>query len=341
MNIRSRSMRLLAASLMAFGLAAGSAQAQFQNRTVRVSFGGAQDNPVKDGLDALLACTQEKSGGKMKLRAFYDGVLGADLSATQSVRTGSLDMALTSAAPLVSMIPSFGVFDLPFLFDTNEEADQVLDGKVGDWLLAQLPAVGAVGLAWWENGFRNATNSRHAVARLEDFGGLKMRVMQSPISLDIFNTLGANAVPMSFSEVYSALETRTVDGQENPFGLIKSMKFYEVQKYLTLSKHTYSPLVLLASKKLWDGWSDEERSVLQACAYVGRDVERRAIREKDAELLRYLGNEGGLQVNEIAADEMQRIRAHSASVHVRNASTIGQEAIDRVNTALAKIRATN
>jgi len=313
--------------------------AQFQKRTLRVSNGTTTDHPIKDGMDAMAACTLDKSGGQMRIRAFWDNALGSDAQATQSVRTGSIDMVLTATSPVTTIVPELGVLDLPFLFNSSEEADQLLDGEVGDWFLTKLPAVGLIGLAFWENGFRHATNSKRAITRLEDFSGLKMRVMQSPIQLDTFNTLGTNAVPMAFSEVYSALETRTVDGQENPFGLIKSMKFYEVQKYLTLSKHTYSPLVLLASKKLWDGLSQPERNVLQQCAYVGRDVERRVIREKDAELLRYLGNEGGLQVNEIAADEMQRIRAHSASVHVRNASTIGQEAIDRVNTALAKIRA--
>jgi len=339
MLIFPRSVRLLTAGLIALGLAAGSANAQFKSRTVRLSFGGAQDNPVKDGFDKLLACTQEKSDGKMKLRVFYDGALGADLPATQSVRTGSLDMALTSAAPLVSMIASFGVFDLPFLFDTPEEADQVLDGKVGNWLLEQLPAMGVVGLAWWENGFRNATNSKQAISRLEDFGGLKMRVMQSPIALDLFNTLGANAVPLSFSELYSALETRTVDGQENPLALIKSTKFYEVQKYLTLSKHVYTPYVMLVSGKLWNDLSDAERSTLQQCALDARLAQRQASRAREAQTLEFLRTEGGLQVNEIAASDMQQIRARTQAVHQRAVGTLGQEVVDMINAELQKIRA--
>jgi len=335
-SLKKTALLLAGVALMA---SAASVHAQFQKRTLRVSNGTTTDHPIKDGMDAMVACALEKSAGQMRIRPFWDNALGSDAQATQSVRTGSIDMVLTATSPVTTIVPELGVLDLPFLFNSSEEADALLDGEVGDWFLTKLPAVGLVGLGFWENGFRHATNSKRAITRLEDFSGLKMRVMQSPIQLDTFTTLGTNAVPMAFSEVYSALETRTVDGQENPFGLIKSMKFYEVQKYLTLSKHTYSPLALLASKKLWDGLSDDERNVLQQCAHVGRDVERRVIREKDAELLNYLRNEGGLQVNEITADEMQRIRAHSASVHVRNASTIGQEAIDRVNAALAKIRA--
>jgi len=339
MSVNSLKKTVLFLTGVALMAHAAVSHAQFQKRTLRVSNGTTTDHPIKDGMDAMAACTLDKSGGQMRIRAFWDNALGSDAAATQSVRTGSIDMVLTATSPVTTVVPELGVLDLPFLFNSSEEADALLDGEVGDWFLTKLPAVGLIGLGFWENGFRHATNSRRAITRLEDFSGLKMRVMQSPIQLDTFTTLGTNAVPMAFSEVYSALETRTVDGQENPLGLIKSMKFYEVQKYLTLSKHTYSPLVLLASKKIWDGLSDDERTVLQQCAYVGRDVERRVIREKDSELLNYLRNEGGLQVNEIAADEMQRIRAHSASVHARTVNVIGQEAIDRVNAALAKIRA--
>jgi len=316
-----------------------TAHAQFQTRTLRVSNGTSADHPIKDGLDAMAACTLERSGGKLRIRAFWDSALGSDAAATQSVRTGSIDMVVTATSPVTTIVPEIGVFDLPFLFNSAQEADQVLDGPVGDWFLQKFPAVGLVGLSWWENGFRHATNSRRAIENLDDFTGLKMRVMQSPIQLDTFTTLGANAVPMAFSEVYSALETRTVDGQENPLALIKSMKFYEVQKYLTLSRHTYSPLALLFSKKVWDGLSNDERTTLQTCAAVGRDVERRVIREKNSQILEYLRTEGGLAVNEIAPEAMQRIREHSATVHARNAQTIGQDVIDRVNAELKRIRA--
>jgi len=334
-SLKKTALLLGGVALMA---SAASVQAQFQTRTLRASTGTTSDHPIKDGFDAMNTCTQAASGGKMRIRVFWDSVLGSDAPATQSARTGSIDLVLTATSPLTTVVPAFGVFDLPFLFNSSEEADALLDGAVGDWFLAKLPAVGLIGLGWWENGFRHATNSHRAITRLEDFNGLKMRVMQSPIQLDTFTTLGTNAVPMAFSEVYSALETRTVDGQENPLGLIKSMKFYEVQKHLTLSRHTYSPLALLFSKKIWDGLSDDERRVLQQCAVVGRDAERRVLRAKEAQLLDYLRDEGGLAVNEIAADEMQRIRAHTASVHTRNASVIGQEAIEKVNAELQKIR---
>src|SRR6185295_17698974 len=244
------------------------------------------------------ACTLEKSGGKMKIQPYWDGALGSDLTATQQVRTGSLEMVLTSTAPLAAIVPALGVFDLPFLFNNAREADQVLDGKAGEWFTAKLPPVGAVNLAWWENGFRHATNSKRPITKVEDFSGVKMRVMQNNIFLDTFKNLGSNAVPMAFSEVYSALETKTVDGQENPFANIENSKFYEVQKYLTLTKHAYSPLPFLMSKKTWDGLSPQERAVMQECAIKGRDEERRINRESASASLANLKAKGML-VNEI------------------------------------------
>jgi TRAP-type transport system periplasmic protein len=324
-------------ALAAALLACGAAQAQFQERNFRVSNGVSKEHPMGNGLAKMGACTLEKSGGKMKIQPFWDGSLGNDLTATQQVRTGSLDMVLTSTAPLTSIVPALGVFDLPFLFNDEKEADQVLDGKAGEWFAAKLPAIGAVNLAWWENGFRHTTNSRRPITKLEDFDGVKMRVMQNNIFLDTFKTLGSNAVPMAFSEVYSALETKTVDGQENPFTNIENMKFYEVQKYLTLTKHAYSPTLVLFSKKIWDGLSAQEQAVLKDCALQGRDEERRVNRELSAKSVANLKAKG-MQVNEISGVEMQRIRDKSKVIYERHGKQIGDEALNLVFGELKRIR---
>ncbi|NDZ13015.1 ABC transporter substrate-binding protein [Variovorax sp. WS11] len=339
MPIHSRLSRLsrFAAVALAAGLAAGAAQAQFKERNFRVSNGVSKEHPMGNGLAKMGACTLEKSGGKMKIQAFWDGALGSDLTGTQSVRTGSLDMVITSTAPVVSIVPALGVFDLPFLFNNAGEADKVLDGKVGDWFSAKLPAVGLVNLAWWENGFRHTTNSKRPITKVEDFDGVKMRVMQNTIFLDTFKTLGTNAVPMAFTEVYSALETKTVDGQENPFTNIENMKFYEVQKYLTLTKHAYSPTLVLFSKKIWDTLSPQEQDALRECAVQGRDEQRRANRAMEARSVDNLKAKG-MAVNEIAPAEMQRIRERSSVIYERHAKAIGDEAITMVSSELKRIR---
>jgi tripartite ATP-independent transporter DctP family solute receptor len=325
---------LLAATALLTALPAG---AQFTERTLRLSVPVPKEHPMSIGLVRMNTCTAEKSGGKLKLQPYYDGVLGNDINATQSARSGTLDMLITSTAPLVTMVPAWGVFDLPFLFNNEKEADQVLDGKVGDWFAAKLPAIGLVSLAWWENGFRHTTNSKRAIYRLEDFDGVKMRVMQNTIYIDTFKTLGSNAVPMAFSEVYSALETKTVDGQENPFANIENMKFYEVQKYLTLTKHAYAPLTLLVSRKTWDTLSPDEQRAMRDCALLGRDEERRINREQAASTLANLKSKG-MQVNEISPAEMQRIRERTRSVYDQHAKAIGDEAMNLVLNELKRIR---
>lgn len=337
MKLSDKPLGRLAAVAAAALLAAGSAQAQFQDRTFRVSNGVSKEHPMGNGLAKMSACTLQKSGGKMKIQAYWDGSLGNDLTATQQVRTGSLEMVLTSTAPLTSIVPALGVFDLPFLFNNEKEADQVLDGKVGDWFAAKLPAVGAVNLAWWENGFRHTTNSKRPITRLEDFDGVKMRVMQNNIFLDTFKTLGSNAVPMAFSEVYSALETKTVDGQENPFMNIENMKFYEVQKYLTLTKHAYSPTLVLFSKKIWDTLSPQEQGVLKDCAIEGRAEQRKANREMGDKSVANLRSKG-MQVNEISPAEMARIREKSKVIYERHGKAIGDEALNLVFGELKRIR---
>jgi len=313
------------------------ATAQSQDRTLRVSISVPKEHPMSLGLAKTTSCTAEKTGGKVKLQVFYDAALGNDIAATSSVRTGTLDMVITSTAPLVGIVPELGVFDLPFLFNNEREADQVLDGKVGDWFAAKLPPLGLVNLAWWENGFRHTTNSKRPITRLEDFDGVKMRVMQNNVYIDTFKTLGSNAVPMAFSEVYSALETKTVDGQENPFANIDNSKFYEVQKYLTLTKHAYAPLALLVSKKTLDALSPAEQAALRDCALSGRDDERRINREQAAATLAGLKAKG-MVVNEISPAEMQRIRERASVVYENQRKAIGDEAMSLVFNELKRIR---
>ena len=331
--VRSAVLAFAAAGL----LATLPAQAQFQERTLRLSVPVPKEHPQGNGVAKMSACTLDKSGGKLKIQPFYDGSLGNDIAATSSVRTGSLDMVITSTAPLVGILPSIGVFDLPFLFNNEREADQVLDGKAGDYFTAKLMGLGLVNLAWWENGFRNTTNSKRAITRVEDFDGVKMRVMQNTVFIDTFKALGSNAVPMAYSEVYSALETKTVDGQENPFANIENSKFYEVQKYLTLTKHAYSPLVVLLSKKTWDTMSPAEQAALKDCAVVGRDEERRVNREQAVSSVTNLKAKG-MVVNEISPTEMQRIRERTKPVYEQHGKAIGEEALNLVFGELKRIR---
>ncbi len=336
--LSSRLVSILAG--VALATLAGSAQAQIKERNIRVSNGINEDHPVGNGVAKMRACMAEKSGGKLKLQGFWGGALGGDLQATQALRAGTQEMVITSSSPLVGIMPALGVFDLPFLFTNEKEADAVLDGTFGKYISDQLPNFGVVNLSYWENGFRNLTNSKRAVAKAEELTGLKVRVMQNNIFLDSFKSMGANATPMAFGEVFAALETHAIDGQENPLVTIDTSKLYEVQKYLTMTRHAYTPFLVLYSKKLWDQLSAEEQAILTDCATAGRDEERRVSRELNDKSMVNLKKQG-MQVSEVSADELAKMREATAAVYQRHEASIGKDTIERLKAELAKIRGSN
>ncbi|RST86932.1 TRAP transporter substrate-binding protein [Aquibium carbonis] len=316
---------------------AGSAMAEFKDRTIRISNGVAETHPVGSGVTAMKECLTEKSGGKMKVNAFWSGALGGDLDATQALRSGTQEMVVTSSSPLVGILPALGVFDLPFLFADETEADTILDGDFGAYVSDMMPGVGLINLAYWENGFRNLTNSQRPVAGVDDIKGLKVRVMQNNIFLDSFLNLGANAVPMSFGEVFTALETGAIDGQENPVVTIDTSKFSEVQKHLTMSRHAYTPFMVLYSKPLWDQLSADEQAALQECAIVGRDAQRKASRDLGAQSLENV-KAAGMEVVDLTPEAQAAMREAVAPVYEKHAATIGQEVVDKMMAELKKMR---
>jgi TRAP-type transport system periplasmic protein len=317
--------------------AASSAMAQFTDRTIKMSNGVNEDHPVGAGVKKMQEVLTAKSGGKLKLTAFWGGSAGGDLQATQALRAGTQEMVVTSSSPLVGIVKELGAFDLPFLFANEKEADAVLDGPAGAFFNKKLEDAGLVNLAYWENGFRNLTNSKRAVNKVEDFDGVKVRVMQNNIFLDTFKTLGTNAVPMAFGEVFTALETKTIDGQENPFVTINTSKFFEVQKYLSITRHAYTPFLVLYSKKMFDTLSKEEQAVLREAAVEGQKVQRATIRAVDGKALAELKAKG-MQVNEITPAEQKRMFEKVKPVYDKNAATIGADAINVVVDALKKSR---
>jgi len=317
---------------------AALAAGDFKKRNIRVSNGLAADHPVGNGVKAFNQCLQEKSSGKMKLTAYWGGALADDMQATQSLRSGTLDSVITSTSPLVGLVPALGVFDLPFLFASNQEADAIVDGEFGNFINQKLDAVGLINLAYWENGFRNLSNSKHPVEKWEDFGDLKLRVMQNNIFLDTFHTLGANATPMAFSEVFSALETKAIDGQENPLVTIDTSKFFEVQKYISITNHAYTPFLVLFSKKIWERYSEDEKAALRACAIAGGEEQRRVIREQN-DVSQEKIRQAGLVINTISDEEQKRMREKVLPVYEKHKASIGADVVERVQKELAELRA--
>ena len=318
-------------------LAAGPAQAQFQDRAIRATLSAPSAHPLATALTKVQQCVAEKSGGKMKIQTFFDGSLGADIPTIQQLRTGTLDMVVTATSFMSTMVPSAAVFDLPFMFANEKEADAALDGKAGELLAQRLAGVGLIGLAYWENGFRNMTNSKRPINRMEDLGGLKMRALQNPIVVETFKAMGGFAVPMPFTEVYSALETKTVDGQENPVPIIESAKFYEVQKYLSMTRHIYNPAVVLYSKQLFDKLAPVEQAALRECAQGARGEQRRHNRQQSEEGIARLKAKGMI-VNELSPAELARMREVAKPIHEKAIPTIGPDMMAAVNEDLKAVR---
>lgn len=326
---------LLAATLAASTLSLAAHAAD--TRLIRFGYGLNQDSNQGRAAQVFADEVAKLSNGKMKVRAIGAAALGSDIQMQQALIGGAQEMMVGSTATLVGITPEMALWDTPFLFNSGEEADQVLDGKTGQQIMDKLSDKGMIGLVYWENGFRNLTNSKKPVERAEDFSGLKLRVMQNTVFLDTFQRLGANAVPLPFSELFTALETKTVDGQENPYNTILSSKFFEVQKYLSVTNHVYSPWIVTASKKWWDSLSADERNVLVQAAKVSRDFERKDTRAEAEKALTQLKADG-MQVNTVSAEEVQRMRGTIEPVNEQIKKEVGPDLWQAVQDQLVEIR---
>jgi TRAP-type transport system periplasmic protein len=334
----NRAKKTLAGIAVLTGLLLGStAHAEIREHTIKFAAQNQKGHPQIEGMEKFAEIVEEKSDGNINVRLFPGGTLGGDVQTISALQGGTVEMSVMNAGLLSGNVKEFGVVDLPFLFSTPEEADAIMDGPIGERLAGMLPEKGLVGLGYWELGFRNLTNNRHPVTKAEDVAGLKIRTLQSPIFIDMFNTLGANAVPMPFPEVYTALETGTVDGQENPFTLIETSKFYEVQDYATETRHVYNPQIVLVSKQFWDELNEDERKLLQEAAVEARDYQRQVSREAAAKAVETLKEEG-MQIDTLPPEEVEKIRAQLEPVVAKHSGNIGPELVQEVQAELAKLR---
>ncbi|MBM7551610.1 TRAP transporter substrate-binding protein [Thalassobacillus pellis] len=319
---------------------AGGNESGIQERTLRAGIGLPKEHPEGQGLVKFKEIVEEKTDGKITIDAYFNAQLGDDQKMVGGLQAGTLDITIPSTSPMVGTIKQFGIFDFPFLFNNGEEADAVLDGPVGKKVLEELPQHGLVGLAYWENGFRNLTNSVHPVESIKDFKGLKIRTMQNEVHLDVFQELGSNPTPMPFSEVFTALEGHTIDGQENPLATILSNKFYEVQDYLSLTRHVYTPFIFLISQMTWEDLSEEEQKIIKEAAIEAGEYQRKANRKANEEALQEL-KEKGIKVNEFPQKEKEKIKKQIQPVIDKYSKKYGEELYQQMNEQLKEIRSQN
>ncbi len=286
----------------------------------------AETHPYNLGLKRFKELVEKGTAGRIEIQIFHSSALGAERELAEGMQIGSVDVVISSTGPLGGFVPQMNVVDLPFLFRDKAHAYKVLDGPIGTALLAELEKRNIIGLAFWENGFRHVTNVRREIKVPADLKGLKLRTMENRVHMAAFRQLEASPTPMAFSEVFTALQTRTLDGQENPIPVIFTSRFYEVQKFLSLTGHVYSPAPLMVSKHTWDKLTEEQKSIFRSAAIEARDYERDLITRQENEQVDKL-KAAGMTVTLVDKSLFQRA---TLPVYAQFEKEFGKELIERI-----------
>lgn len=308
-----------AASLMA-----GTAQAQ---QSIVVGHSLSPTSHYGLGAQAFIDTLTEVSGGAFIGEQAPAGQLGGERDMIEGLQIGSLDVVITSTGPLGNFVPEVYVLDLPFLFRDYDHARTTLDGEIGQELLAKIDENQLVGLAWTENGFRHVTNSQRPVRTPEDLAGLKLRTMENRVHMEAFSDLGAAPTPMAFPELFTALQQGVVDGQENPITVISASKFWEVQDFVSLTGHVYSPAVILASPILFDGLTDEQKGWFREAATASAAATRAEVNRLEEEGVALL-RENGMEV--ITDIDKAPFAALAEPAYAIYTDEYGTEMVDRI-----------
>jgi len=269
---------------------------------------------------------EDRTNGDIKVKLYTGAVLGGGREALEAVRVGTQTMVDAALAPVVSYEPAFGVLSLPYLFTSREQWYTLLDGPLGTNLLKKLEDYGFVGLGYPENGIRHVTNNVRPIYKWEDLKGIKIRVMQSPVFIATFKALGALPTPIPWAELYSALQQGVVDAQENPIVNIYGAKLYEVQKYLSLTGHTYDPNIYFINKDFFYNLPQEYQKILRETAKEVIAWQRKQAQADEKVQIQKLGK---MEINQISSQELVRFRAQCKSVYEEQEKFIGKEIVEK------------
>lgn len=315
----------VAAAIATITGSAASAQTE-----VKLGYALAPDSHYGVAAQKWQEVVEAETDGKFTFRHFPSSGLGGEREVIEGLQLGTVEATIVSTGTLSNFVPETGVTDIPFLFRSLEHARRVLDGPIGQEILAEFDGAGLVALAWGEQGFRHITNNRNAIETPEDLAGMKLRTMENPVHLNAFNAIGAAPTPMAWPEVIGALQQGTIDGQENPLSVIVSVKLNEVQKYLTLSGHVYSPAMVLVSKPFWDGLSDEDKAAFEKGATEAVVAMRGFVDDVEASGVETL-KERGMEVNALSEEQKVAFRGAIESAYEGYYETYGKDLIDRIS----------
>lgn len=315
---------LIAAAMLS--LIGAGAQAQ---TTLRLGHGLSPQAPYGVGALYMQKAIAERMGGRYKVDIFPNFQLGGEREMTEAAQLGTIEIVITSTGPVGNFVPDTLITDIPFLFRDYAHARAVLDGPIGQAILDKCPAKGLICLTWSENGIRHMTNNRREVRSPADAKGMKIRTMENPFHIEAFRTIGVLPTPMAFPELFSALQQGAVDGQENPIGNIVSAKLYQVQKYLTMTGHLYSPAMVLMSPAAYNKMTPEDRKLMSQIAREGAQVTRARVEELERLGLDEL-RKVGMQIRELSPAEKDAFKQAMAPAYAEFAKRFGQPNIDAI-----------
>jgi len=305
-------------------------------RTIKFGHLNNTDHPTSMGVRKFAELVAAKSGGKIKVQEFAASQLGNELQQQAALQGGVQEMLVASTTSLNGIVKEFGLLDFPFLFANARQADALVDGPLGKMLNAKLPEKGLIVLGYFDLGFRNVTNSKRPIQKGSDLDGLKIRVIPNPVFLETFKTFKANPLPMPFAELYGALESKAVDGEENPFAVILSSKFYEVQKFVSGTNHVYATNPIQISKRFWDRLTPVEQKLLQDAATEAQNYQRVVSREVSSKALGELVAKG-MVYNELAPAELAKMRADVRPVYEKFSAAYDPAVVNLFKSELERV----
>ncbi|MCC5970002.1 MAG: TRAP transporter substrate-binding protein [Pararhodobacter sp.] len=296
---------------------------------IKIGYALAPDSHYGVAAERWQEVVEERTDGRFTFRHFPSSGLGGEREVIEGVQLGTVEATIVSSGTLANFVAETGVFDIPFLFRDLGHARRVLDGPIGQDILEMFDAEGLVALAWGEQGFRHITNNRNQIGNPGDISGMRLRTMENPIHLTAFQTLGAAPTPMAWPEVIGALQQGTIDGQENPLSVIVSASLNDVQQYLTISGHVYSPAMLLVSPMVWEGMSEEDQQIFREAAAEAVVAMRGFVdnvEESGLETLR----ERGMDVAELSAEDRAAFQEALAPAYEEYYTTYDRDLIDAI-----------
>jgi len=337
----SKVLKYVSIALIAFSIFLIFPQSPIQAAPISLKFAFELplSHPWGQGAIAFKEYVEEKTNKEITIELYPAGQLGkSSEDVQQGVMLRNIDIGISST-PIVLLNPIQKIFDLPFVFATREEAWAVLDGETGQLVAEKLEKSGLKSLAYWEDGFRQVTNNVKPIQGPDDFKGLKIRVPYSPQRIETFNNLGSRPTAMPFSEVFSALEQGVIDGQENPLTVIWNSSLYDVQKFITVTNHVYSPANLLINLSVWNSLSEDQKGIISEAALIGQKVNRDLNAEGDESLLAELQKKG-MVVNYLSKEDVEKIKVLVKPVWDAFVKDEGEEAktlLEKVQDQISKM----